>query len=445
VAPAAGDPHPGAGARPLHPWSRGGRELGRQRHVRAGVEDFAGWADAVGDGWSYEECLPALNALEDDLDFGDADYHGTGGPIPISRPRREHFSALDAVVDTITDRFGHPWCEDHNAPGTTGVSPYAYNGRAGRRVSTNDGYLEPARARTNLRIVGDAQVDRVLVSRGRATGVRAVIAGGVRDLGADEVVVAAGAIHTPAVLQRSGVGPSALLRRLGIEVVADLPTGLGLQEHPGIALELGLREPADYRGQPQRGQVCARFTSGVGGEHNDLMIAVVGALGIGLPYAGIAGWVNRVTSTGAVSITSTDATVDPRVDFDLLSTDDDLDRFRVVVEELRRIASQPELRELVTDMQLGGIAPDVTLDRGEFRAWALANVQDTVHGTSTCRMGRPGDADVVVDPHGRVVGVEGLRVADTSILPWTTRANTNLTAILVGERVAQLMRQEPRG
>lgn len=408
--------------------------------IRATVEDFDGWAEQGCTGWSYDDSLPALNALEDDLDFGSRDYHGSDGPIPITRTRREDFSPLDAAVDAISARFGHPWAEDHNAPRSTGTSPYAYNARGGRRVSTNDGYLEPARGRPNLTIRGGAHVDRVLLAGRCAIGVEAIIDGERVELLADEVVLSAGAIHSPAILQRSGIGPSSLLRDLGIRVVADLPVGLGLQEHPSIALSLNLRETPDYRGLPQRGQVCVRYTTGIGEEPNDVMIAVVGALGIGLPVAGIAGWVNRVTSTGSVQITSRDATLEPRVDFNMLSTDDDLRRFRHVMDQLREWAHEPELEALCDDMTFGDDLPhDARLSDSEFRDFALAQVADTVHSTSTCLMGTPGRSDVVVDPHGRVVGIEGLRVADASILPWSTRANTNLSAIFVGEQVARLM------
>ncbi|WP_139978273.1 GMC family oxidoreductase [Nocardioides litoris] len=415
--------------------------------IRPTVADFDGWAAAGCAGWSYDEALPALRALEDDLDFGDADHHGRGGPIPVTRPRREDFSPLDAAADAIAARLGHPWAEDHNAPGTTGASPYAYNGRDGRRVSTNDGYLEPARDRANLTIRGGALVDRVLLTDGpgtpRVTGVRAIVDGEYVDVAASEVVVCAGAIHSPAILQRSGIGPSRLLRDLGVRLRADLPVGLGLQEHPGIALALDLHEPPDYAGRPQRGQLCVRFSSGVGegpDGQDDLMVAVVGALGIGLPVAGIAGWVNRVSSTGSVEITTTDPILEPRVEFDMLSTDDDLRRFRVVVDELRAWSREPELRALAGGFTLGAdLDPATELDDRQFRAFALANVADTVHATSTCTMGTAGEPHVVVDPVGRVVGVEGLRVADASVLPWTPRANTNLAAIFVGEQVARLM------
>ena len=412
--------------------------------IRATVEDFDGWAAAGCIGWSFDDVLPLLTAMERDLDFGDADYHGSTGPIPIQRPRREDFCALDAAVADACERLGHPWADDHNAPRSTGVSPFAFNGEHGQRVSTNDAYLEPARSRPNLSVVGNALVDKVLVRAGRAVGVRVVVDGRPVDVHATETVLCAGAVHSPAVLQRSGIGPAAVLRALGIDVVADLPVGHGLQEHPGAALLVELREPPDYRGQPQRGQVCLRFTSGVGAEPNDVMVAVCGALGVGVPLAGVAGWVNRTTSAGTVRIVTADPTVDPNVDFDLLSTDDDLRRFRAVVDELREIGRQPGLRAVSARTGFSDTPTVVDDDCTEedFVAWARANVADTVHGTSTCRMGSPGEPGVVVDPTGRVLGVDGLRVADASILPWTTRANTNLTAILVGEKVAAAMRQE---
>ena len=411
--------------------------------IRATVEDFDGWAKLGATGWGYEDVLPLLVAMENDREFGAEPYHGDAGPTPVRRPRREDFAVLEAAVDEAAARFGHPWCPDHNAPGSTGVSPYAFNGSPElRRVSTNDAYLEPARGRAGLEVRGNVVVDRVLFEGSRAVGVVGIVDGQPVELRASEVVVSAGAIHTPAILQRSGIGPAGLLRGLGIEVLADLPVGRGLQEHAGIPMAVVLNEPIDYGEQPHRGQLCIRFSTGIGDEVNDAMIAVTGALGIGVPVAGIVGWANRVTSRGSVEITSTDPAVDPRVDFNMLSTADDMQRFRRVVEELQALAAQPELQKLAATMAIGAAAgTDVPTSDREFAEFALANVCDTVHATSTCRMGDAGDPEAVVDPQGRVLGLEGLRVADTSILPWTTRANTNLTAILVGEKIAQVMRE----
>ena len=414
--------------------------------IRATVEDYDGWAKLGCTGWGYEDVLPLLRRMENDTDFGDQPYHGNAGPTPIRRPKRENLSALDRAIDEITARLGHPWFPDHNAPGATGVSPYAYNGTADRRrVSTNDAYLEPARDRANLEIRGDVLVDRVLIEGGRAVGVVVVEDGRPVEIRGAEVVVSAGAVHSPAILQRSGIGPAATLQALGIAVVADLPVGLGLQEHASVPMGVVLNEPLDYGNEPQRGQLCVRFTTGVGDEVNDAMVAVSGALGIGVPVGGVVGWVNHVTSRGSVQITSTDASLDPQVAFDMLSTPDDLQRFRRITDELLTWAVQPELQKIAAVCVLGAqgtAAAEVPTSDKEFADWAYANVGDTVHATSTCRMGDPGDATTVVDPQGRVLGIDGLRVADASILPWTTRANTNLTAILVGEKIAATMRGE---
>jgi len=410
--------------------------------IRATVEDFDGWAARGCTGWSYAEVLPLLNSLENDLDFADEPYHGGDGPTPVQRPRREDFATIESAVDQLTERLGHPWAPDHNAPGSTGTSPYAFNGFAGKRVSTNDAYLEPARDRGGLEVRGDVLVDRILFSGNRAVGVAAIIDGQVVEIRAAEVVLSAGAIHSPAILLRSGIGPAAALRGLGIDVVADLPVGLGLQDHPSVAMLVALHEPSDYRDGPRRGQICVRFSSGVGDEVNDCMIAVVGALGLGVPLGGIVGWGNRVSSTGTVQLTSTDPSVDPQVDFNMLSDPSDMRRYRALVDELRTWAAQPELQKIAALMALGGtmVAPDLEMSDQEFADFALANVTDTVHACGSCRMGDPSDPEVVVDPEGRVLGIDGLRIADASILPWVTRANTNLTAILVGEKIAQAMR-----
>lgn len=411
--------------------------------IRPTVEDFDGWAAQGCTGWGYDDILPLLNRLESDQDFPDRPYHGADGPIPVLRPRRENFATVEAAVARTAEELGHPWAPDHNAPGTTGVSPYAYNSLGTVRVSTNDAYLEPARDRPGLHIVGNALVDRILFAGDRAVGVTAVVDGVVREYQATEIVLSAGAIHSPAILLRSGVGPVADLRRLGIAPVANLPVGRGLQDHAGIALALVLREPPDYGRGPSRGQVCLRFTTGVGGEVNDGMIAVVGALGLGAPLAGIAGWVSRATSTGSLRLAATDPATDPAVEFNMLSTAADLRRYRAVVDLLRDIAAQPEVRTLAVSMGLGTamVAPETTMSDREFGEFALANVIDTVHATSTCRMGDPSDPAVVVDPDGRVLGIDGLRVADASVLPWVPRANTHLSAVLVGEKIAESIRR----
>ena len=245
-------PNPGRVLRPTSPFVWGGLEARRtavqrpypywrgrglggtsaingQIAIRPGPEAFDGWPV----GWRGDDVLPAFVRLEDDPQFGHEPYHGVGGPIPIHRAPLDRWEPVDLALREGALDAGHPECADHNAPTGTGVSPFAINSRDGRRVSTNDGYLDPVRSRPNLRIVGDCLVDRVLFSEGgRAVGVRAEIDGQWHDVEADTVVLAAGAIHSPAILQRSGIGPAPLLRHLGIGVVADLPVGESLMEHP---------------------------------------------------------------------------------------------------------------------------------------------------------------------------------------------------------------------
>jgi choline dehydrogenase len=163
-----------------------------------------------------------------------------------------------------------------------------------------------------------------------------------------------------------------------------------------------------------------------------------------VPLAGVVGWSSRQTaSNGRVKTVSTDPSVDPSIEFNFLSHPDDMRRFRAVVDALCDVVAQPELSALAESMTLG-VAPPAevaAMTESDFEQLALATVLDTVHAVGTCRMGDPSDPQAVTDPDGRVLGVEGLRVADASILPWVPRANTNLAAILVGEKIADSIRE----
>ncbi|MEM9566327.1 MAG: GMC family oxidoreductase N-terminal domain-containing protein, partial [Actinomycetota bacterium] len=220
--------------------------------IRGTVEDYDGWAADGCTGWSYDEVLPAFCRLETDLRYGDASYHGAEGPIPIDRAPASAWGPVDLALAEAAMDLGYGWAADHNAPGTTGVSPYAINRRDGRRVSAADAYLEPRRGSDNLEIRGGVTVDSVLFDGDRAVGVRAVVDGRVEDITATEaVVLAAGAVHSPAILQRSGIGPSDHLRTLGLDTRIDLPVGLGFQDHPAVFLPIVLDQaavsPPDFR------------------------------------------------------------------------------------------------------------------------------------------------------------------------------------------------------
>lgn len=426
--------------------------------IRPTVEDLDGWCAAGAKGWSFDETLRLLNKLESDQDFGSAPYHGTGGPIPVVRPAADDFLPVDEAFLQAALAMGHVSAPDHNAPRTHGISPYAYNGPGGIRVSTNDGYLEPARDRGNLRILGDTCVDRILFAGSRAVGVLAVRAGETVEFRAEHVILSAGAVHSPAILLRSGVGPPADLRSLGMDVRADLPVGSGLQDHPLMLLRVELNEGTQSQDPGTRAaRYCIRYGLGATAEPADAMLAlmsVASAPNVGMLY----GWLNNVASTGCIKLASPDPATDPVVDSNLLSHPEDMRRMLRMIEDMKALVSEPafsrytasaELAPMdttyafnVEEEQAGLAIFDRLVTEEELKTFVLSNVFDAAHISGTCKMGSADEPDVVVDHQGRVLGIENLRVADASIFPWVPSANTNFSAILVGEKIADIINTE---
>ena len=236
--------------------------------IHAMADDYDRWAAEGCRGWSFEDVLPYRRRLESDLNFGDEPYHGADGPMPIVRLDRSQWGPADEALAESAGAAGHGWCEDHNAPTGTGLSPYGISARDGARVTTNDGYLDPARGRANLRVIGDATVDRVLLRAGRAAGVLARIGGETVEVRAEGVVLCAGAVHSPSILLRSGIGPEGPAVRL--------PVGEGMQEHP-LALFWLFHRPDAHPGLDARQtNCCLRYSSGMeGAGDNDMMIVSV--------------------------------------------------------------------------------------------------------------------------------------------------------------------------
>jgi choline dehydrogenase len=432
----------------------GGSTINAQCAIRGIPEDYDHWATLGCTGWSWTEVLPTFCRLEDDLDFADAPYHARGGPIPVHRAPLAHWAPLDRAFRTAALDLGYPWAEDHNAPDSTGVSPYAMNRRAGRRVSTNDGYLESARRRANLTILGDALVDRVVFDGRRATGVRVRTASGEATYQGREVCLCAGAFHSPAILLRSGIGPAPALRPLGITVVQDLPgVGQNLRDHPRVLVRLTLKSAGQATSPHDRiCQVCLRYTSGLAGAgRNDMLLFAhthrYGYGDGGLEQAGLMAAVMQCFSTGSLRLASADPAVEPQVDACLLSDARDLLRLRDGVRRLFTFTQHAAVAALVQAISVGstGLSPAAFAEESRLDAWLLAECYEFWHACGTCRMGAPDDPRAVVDPEGRVIGTEGLRVVDASIMPDVPRANTNLTAIMLAEHLAARLRRPERG
>ena len=429
----------------------GSSAVNGQIAIRGMLDDFDIWASEGCAGWSGAEVLPYFIKLENDLDFGDQPYHGNAGPIPVMRTPQEEWGGVDKALRDACLALGYGWCPDHNAPEGTGVSPYAMNRRHNARVSTNDGYLEPARGRENLRIIGDALVDSIEFDGRAAVALRVRTREGWQRIEGGEIILCAGAIHSPAILMRSGVGPADDLRELGIRVIADLPVGHDLIDHPMIAMSMALKESAQCRTIEARHTNCAvRYDSGLGGAgHNDMFLLAMNLLGYSertLGYGFIWMTAYQTYSRGVLRITSRSPEIDPELRFRMLSEERDLVRMRDGMRRLQELSHHPAITQVAERIGFGnpllitqGIS-ELPPDGAALDQWMMANCFDSQHGAGTCRMGPASNPRAVVDPDCRVIGLERLRVIDCSVMPEIVRANTHLSTVMIGEMMADRIR-----
>jgi 5-(hydroxymethyl)furfural/furfural oxidase len=377
---------------------------------------------------------------------------------------------------------------DKNAVFTDGYFPIAVANSDGRRTSTATAYLTAeVRARSNFEVLGEARAERVLFDGTRATGIRVHCQGGQMDIRANEVIVSCGALHSPALLLRSGVGPAAELAEHGIELIADRAgVGKHLMEHPGVNfgcyMKRDARLPADLRLPMYAG---LRWSSGLEGcPTGDMYMIPMNKSfwhAVGERLGLIMLWVNKSYSTGEVRLNRSDPMAVPEVDFNMCSDQRDLERLKIGTRMMIRLqaraafqdtvhnifpisysdrarraavysqfnrfqtwvggqvmdASGPLRRLIIKHMMADGPKVDELLaDETVLEQWIRATVLGHFHPSCSCRMGAPDDAGAVTDPHGRVYGVTALRVADASIMPAVPCANTNFPTIMVGEKIA---------
>ena len=456
----AQDPRPHLRGRGLG----GGSTVNGMMALRAVPDDYDRWAAFGCPGWSYADMLPYLRRMESDADFGDRPYHGADGPIPVQRLPREAWGPADNALADAALGLGHPWSDDHNAPTATGVSPFGLNARDGARVTTNDAYLEPARERANLRVIGGATVERVLIEAGRAAGVRVRVGSDWIEVRARGIVLCAGAIHSPAILLRSGIGPDGPVVRL--------PVGQGMQEHPLALFWLFPRPDARPDVDARQANCLVRYSSELeDAGSNDMMIASVnqtpalpedtpsllamdhesgtwGGAGGGHAAGGpglLCVWANQQRGRGWLGLTSPDPDVGPRIEQQLLDDAGDLRRLRDGVKRCLQLAATGAFDAAFEHIAIDptGTGLETLSDDAAIDAWLMATVGDTGHICGTCRMGAPDDRRTVVDPSGRVLGVDDLWVADASVFPEVPRANTNLPTIAAAERLSDLIRGVP--
>ncbi|MEM7099142.1 MAG: GMC family oxidoreductase N-terminal domain-containing protein [Pseudomonadota bacterium] len=441
----------------------GSSAINGQIAIRGVPHNYDQWQALGCEGWGYEHVLPYFCKSETDQRYATKDYHGDRGPIPIYRAPINRWGKVDQALGESALDAGFGWASDHNAPGALGVSPYAINSLGGRRISTNDGYIEPVRGRNNLNIAGDTCVDRVLFEGQRAVGLVVIKNGRQEEVFAQHIVLCAGAVHSPAILQRSGIGPEAWLNEAGVPGLADLPVGLGFQDHPLVSLVLQLRGDAVPKPGFRHTNCCVRYSSGTEGVGvGDMMMVAMNRLGDSLGRDGLEHnpvgigmfgfWLNECFSRGELRIVSPDPSVQPRIEENMLDDHRDRSRMRSGVRQIAALAHHDAVQATASAVQLAtggwvaargeslGLGELEQLSDGDLDELCLAIAGDTQHATSTCRMGGSSDPLAVVDPECRVLGFEGLRVADASIMPAVPSANTHLTTLMIGEKVADNLR-----
>ncbi len=311
------------------------------------------------------------------------------------------------------------------------------------RFTTNDAYLEPARGRGNLTIVGGALVDHVEFDRARAIAVRIVREGGAQTIEGGTIVLSAGAIHSPAILMRSGIGGAAQLRALGIKPLVDLPAvGENLCDHPLVQITLELKPGA--RSSPARTLAynCGlRTGSGLPDAKDDLSMF---AANYRESVAEGALAVERMQplSRGKLRLRSIDPAVQPWIEFRMLSEERDRTAMRDGVRRALRLARHRAFSNVSASASAPGLTDEILADDRALDHWLRANCEEYFHAVGTCRMGPHGDPRSVVDPECRAAGVENLLICDASIVPGPPRAPTHLTAVMIAEHVAERIREK---
>ena len=433
------------------PYPRG-RVIGGSSAVNAAIAlrgvpaDYDEWATLGNDAWSWAEVLPYFRRLEDDRE-GSEELHGRGGPVAIGRWRREELIPIQRAFFEVSRRLGFDEVADHNHPQATGVGPFPQNRRGRLRLSTAMAYLLPARQRHNLTIRAHCLVDRVVVGHDRALGLEFDASGERETAYARRITIAAGAIGTPAILWRSGMGPKEAVLELGIEPVVDLPgVGANLIDHP-VTRVLLVPKSGSCDLETPLAQVVLRYTARGSNEFNDMQqvvfshvdlarmgggqaVKAVGALlAIGLPVA-----LERPLSRGRLSLASRDPHAHPLVELNYTADPEDLRRLVEGVRLAWQFAHHVERVALLTDETMNSEAA--------LRRYVRATVATQFHPCGTARMGPGDDPMAVIDQYCRVRAIPNLRVADASIMPTIPRANINLTCIMIGEHVADWMRHE---
>ena len=441
-------------------------------YVRGHARDYETWAEMGADGWSYADVLPYFKRMEhwDDAGHGgDPDWRGKDGPLHVTRGKRSN-PLVTAFVEAGR-QAGYPVTDDYNGHQQEGFGAMEHTIFKGQRWSAANAYLKPALKRQNCTLVRGLARKIVLVE-GRATGVEIARSGRIETISARrEVIIAASSINSPKLLMLSGIGPAAHLAEHGINVAADRPgVGQNLQDHLELYIQMAASQPISlYKywnllgkawvgaqwlfarrgpGASNQFESAAFIRSAAGVDYPDLQYHF---LPIAVRYDGQAAAEGhgfqahvgpmRSPSRGSVTLRSSDPAEPPKILFNYMSNEKDWSDFRTAIKLTREIFAQEAFQPYVKhEIQPG---PQVQTEE-ELNAFIKEHVESAYHPCGTCKMGRSDDPLAVVDPENRVIGVEALRVADSSVFPQITNGNLNGPSIMVGEKASDhILGREP--
>jgi choline dehydrogenase len=420
----------------------GSSALNGMIYARGHRSDYDTWAYLGNDGWAYDDVLPLFKRSED-FDRGESDYHGAGGPLQVLSRYEPHPVIAAAVA--AAQEAGIPFNDDSNGEHLEGVAFAQLTIKDGLRHGVASAFLAPVADASNLAVLTGAHVRRLLFEDARCTGVELERDGALERIRAErEVIVCAGTVESPKLLMLSGIGPADSLRGLGIDVVADLPgVGRNLHDHvlSPVIHAASQPVPAPVPGlQPLHGHLFWHSRPGLPGPDIQplffhLPLYLEGMEGPPDGYTLMAGII-RPASRGSLRLASADPAVPPLIDPAYLSCDADVAALVTALELCREIGAQNALAgwrgaELYPGPGIRGAS--------DLRDYVRRTAVTYHHQVGTCKMGVDGDA--VVDPQLRVRGVEGLRVADASVMPLVSSGNTHAPAVMIGERAADLVRE----
>lgn len=394
--------------------------------VRGAPTDFDSWARSGCRGWGFDEVLPWFRRIESDLDFPDAPWHGSGGPMPVTRYAGVADSEFAAAAIEACASGGIAVIDDHNHPGAVGVARMPMNARDGRRVTTADAYLPRDATPATLTVLADTLVARIVVNGNSAVGVQ--LADG-RLIVAALVVVCAGVYGSPALLLRSGIGPADHLREVDVPVVAHLPgVGSNLADHPAVWLDPGFRREAEERPSLHtlatlRSSLCAP------GESPDLALWIADPVGDSCESS-IDVLLMTPSSRGTVRLSSPDPTAAPLVRLPQLDRAGDYERLVEGFMRANDLAQHSAMRA-VCDAPATDMSSTDTV-----RAWVRQERYSIPHTVGTCAMGTDPSKGAVVDPHGKVHGIDRLAVVDASIIPSPPSGFPHIVTIMMADRLA---------